>query len=182
LPEVANGGRNKAEETPAKHWLMQAAIKMHLSQPIGTGVFDGQHGMSLAIASALADIDISSAIAGMDISSAVADVDISSAVADIDTSEGVPAIACRDSGASTSPAITEIASTRAISRRKVITQHHTGSRSLEEASLHIFANEDSDRQKRPKNDVLISASPESNRRGLLEATLMQAATRLRGAR
>jgi hypothetical protein len=136
LPEVANGERNKAAETPAKHWLMQAAIKMHLSQPIGTGAFDGQHGMSLATASAVADMDISSTVA-----------EVSSAVADFETSEGVPAIACRDSGASTSPAITEIASRRAISRRRVITQHHTGSRRLEDASLHMFANAGSDRPK-----------------------------------
>jgi hypothetical protein len=80
LPEAANGGWNKAEETPAKHWLMQAAIKTHWSQPIGAGAFDGQHGMSLLFPSAVADI-----------SSAVADV--SSAIADIGTSEGVPATA-----------------------------------------------------------------------------------------
>ena len=79
MPAAANGGWNKAEETPAKHWLMQAAIKMHLSHPIGAGAFDGQHGMSLLIPPA------------MDISSAVADV--SSAIADIDAPEGIPATA-----------------------------------------------------------------------------------------
>jgi hypothetical protein len=40
---------------------MQAAMKTHLSQ--STGAFDGQHGMSLAISSVVAEADISSAIA-----------------------------------------------------------------------------------------------------------------------
>jgi hypothetical protein len=69
-------------------------MKTHLSQPIGVGAFDGQQGMSFAI------------------SSVVADADISSAIADIDASEAAPAITGRDNGANTSPAITEIASSR----------------------------------------------------------------------
>ena len=36
----------------------QAAMKTHLSQPGGTGAFDGQHGMSLAI-SPIVSADIS---------------------------------------------------------------------------------------------------------------------------
>ena len=48
---------------PAKHLDMQDAIKTHLSQSIGAGAFDGQHGMLLAISSVVADGDISSAIA-----------------------------------------------------------------------------------------------------------------------
>jgi hypothetical protein len=100
---------------------MQAAMNTHLSQSIGAGDFEGQHGMSFAISSAPADIDISSAIADMDLSSAVADLDVSSAVADmdissaiagIDTSGAAPAMTGRDSGPNTSPAITEIASSR----------------------------------------------------------------------
>ena len=43
---------------------MQAAMKTHLSQSIGTGAFEGQHGMSFAISSAMAMGAISSAIAG----------------------------------------------------------------------------------------------------------------------
>lgn len=50
----------------------QAAMKTHLSQSTGTGAFDGQHGMSLAISSivvaAISDRDISGGV----ISSAVA--------------------------------------------------------------------------------------------------------------
>ncbi len=82
---------------------MQAAMKTHLSQSIGAGDFEGQHGMSFAISSALAD---------MDISSAIADMDISSAIAGIDASEAAPAMTGRDSGANISPAIIRIASSR----------------------------------------------------------------------
>jgi hypothetical protein len=74
---------------------MQAAMNMHLSQPIG----DEQHGMSFTILSTVADMDISSAIA-------------SSAIADVVASEGVPAMTGRDNGAKTSPAIMKIASSR----------------------------------------------------------------------
>ena len=79
---------------PAKHLAVQAAMKTHLSQSIGTGALVGQHGMSLAI------------------SSAVADMDISSAIADIDASEVMPATRGRENGANTSPAIMKIASSR----------------------------------------------------------------------
>jgi hypothetical protein len=82
---------------------MQAAMKTHLSQSIGAGDFAGQHGMSFAISSGPADIDISSAIA---------DMDISSAIVGIDASEAAPAMTGRDNGANTRPAITEIASSR----------------------------------------------------------------------
>jgi hypothetical protein len=70
---------------------MQAAMNTHLSQSTGAGAFEGQQGMSAAISSGIADIDISS---------------------DIDASGVVPAITGRDSGANTSPAIKEIASSR----------------------------------------------------------------------
>jgi hypothetical protein len=72
-------------------------MNTHLSQSIGAGAFEGQHGMSLAISSAVADTDISSTI---------------------DTSEVVPAMTGRDNGANTRPAIMKIAS----SRRMVIWQ------------------------------------------------------------
>ena len=54
----------------------------------------------------------------------------SSATAAIDASEGIPATAWRDSGASTSPTITAIASRRPMSRRRFITKHHTGPRTF----------------------------------------------------
>ena len=94
LPEAAEGGRNRAAETPAKHWLMQAVINMHLSQPTGAGALLGQQGMPPAISSAIADMAISSAIAG------------------IKASEVVPAMTSRESGASINPAIMKIASSR----------------------------------------------------------------------
>jgi hypothetical protein len=81
-----------AADRPVKHLVMQAAINTHLSQ--STGALAGQHGMPLAISSAVADIAISSAIAA------------------IDPSDGIPAITGRDSGANASPAITKIASSR----------------------------------------------------------------------
>jgi hypothetical protein len=70
---------------------MQADINTHLSQSIGAGDFEGQHGMSFAISSAVADINMSSAIA---------------------ESEVVPAMTGRDSGPITNPAIVRIASNR----------------------------------------------------------------------
>ncbi len=79
---------------PVKHLDMQAAMSTHLSQSIGAGAFEGQHGMSLAI------------------SSAVADIDTSSAITDIDASEVMPAMTGRDSGAKANPAIIRIASSR----------------------------------------------------------------------
>jgi hypothetical protein len=77
-----------------KHFDMQAVMKTHLSQSTGAGAFDGQHGMSPAI------------------SSAIADVDISSAIADIEACEVAPAMTGEDSGAIASPAIMTIASRR----------------------------------------------------------------------
>jgi hypothetical protein len=57
---VSNGWKT-VDGMPAKHLDMQAAMKTHLSQ--STGAFDGQHGMSFAISSVVAEADISSAIA-----------------------------------------------------------------------------------------------------------------------
>ena len=81
---------------------MQAAMNTHLSQSIGAGTFEGQHGISPAI------------------SSDVADIDKSSAIADVDASAVVPAMTGRDSGATASPAMTDIASNRAMRRRKTM--------------------------------------------------------------
>jgi hypothetical protein len=72
----------------------QAAMKMHLSQPIGAGAFGGQQGMSPVIAPAVLGADPSSAMAG------------------IDTSDAVAAMAGRANGAKTRPAIMNIASSR----------------------------------------------------------------------
>src|SRR5712664_1680143 len=67
---------------------------MHLSQPIGAGAFDGQHGMSPAISSVMSEADILSAIAC------------------IDTSGDVSAMTGWETGANARPAITRIASSR----------------------------------------------------------------------
>ena len=79
---------------PTKPSDVQAAINTHLSQPTGVGAFDGQHGMSLAIPSVMADGDVSSAIAC------------------IDTSADVSAMTGWETGANARPAITRIASSR----------------------------------------------------------------------
>ena len=79
---------------PTKPSDVQAAMKTHLSQPTGVGAFDGQHGMSLAISSAMADGDISSAMTC------------------IDASEDISAMTGWDSGANAMPAIIRIASSR----------------------------------------------------------------------
>jgi hypothetical protein len=71
---------------------MQPIISTHLSQSTGIGALVGQHGISFAV------------------SSAVADIDTSSAITDIDASEVMPAMMGRDNGANTSPAIMKIAS------------------------------------------------------------------------
>ena len=68
-------------------------MNTHLSQSIGAGAFEGQHGMSLAISSAVADTD-------------------ASAIADIAASMAAPAMTGRDSGAKANPAIIRIASSR----------------------------------------------------------------------
>jgi len=69
-------------------------MNTHLSQPMGIGTFDGQHGMSFVISSAVADIDMSSPLAA------------------IDASKDGPAMTGRDNGGNTSPAIMKIASSR----------------------------------------------------------------------
>ena len=87
-------------DTPVKHMDVQAAMKTHLSQPIGgEGALDGQHGMSLAI------------------SSVVSEADMSSATACIDTSEATGcAMTGRETGANARPAITGITSSQRMAR------------------------------------------------------------------
>ena len=93
---------------PAKHTDPQAAMKMHLSQSIGVGAFGGQHGISLAISSIVADADISDE----DISDGV----ISSAIACTGPCEDVAAITGRETGANARPAIIRIASSRRMAK------------------------------------------------------------------
>jgi hypothetical protein len=90
-PDAAKDRLNTAADMPAKHLAVQAAMNTHLSQSIGAGTFEGQHGMSFVISSAIAGVDMSSAI---------------------DASEAVPAMTGRDSGANAKPAIIRIASSR----------------------------------------------------------------------
>lgn len=85
-------------------------MKMHLSQPGGIGACEGQHGMSIAIASdicSLAEVDISASI------SSATGIDASATDAtDIDASGDVIAMTGRDSGARAMPAIIKAASSR----------------------------------------------------------------------
>ena len=118
LPETAKSGRNIAAG-PTKNWLMQAAMSTHLSQSIGAGALEGQHGMSPAI------------------SSDVADIDISSAIADIGASEGVTVMTDRDNGANTSPTIKETAS-----RRDMVVWQFTPQRPIDTKKLKAFGAND----------------------------------------
>lgn len=77
--------------TTVKPVVMQAAMRMHFSQSTGDGAFDGQHGMSFAI------------------SSVVADTATSYDIPAIAPSGGDSAMTGRDNGANTKPAIMKIA-------------------------------------------------------------------------
>ena len=96
--EATRGGWNTIADIAVKLIDAQAAMNTHLSQPTGDGAFDGQHGMSLAIWSVVADADVSSAIAC------------------IDPPEDVSAMTGRETGASARPAITRIASSRRMAK------------------------------------------------------------------
>jgi hypothetical protein len=71
---------------------------MHLSQPIGAGAFDGQHGMSPAI------------------SYVIAEADVSSVIACIEASGDARAMTGRETGANARPAITRIATRRRLAK------------------------------------------------------------------
>ena len=86
-------------DTPAKHMDPQAAMKTHLSQSTGTGAFDGQHGISSAISSIVADDDIS-------------DAGISCAMACVESCGDAAAMTGRETGANARPAIIKTASSR----------------------------------------------------------------------
>lgn len=92
-PATAKIGSKATCDTPAKHFAMQAAMKTHLSQPMGAAAFGGQHGMSTAISSDIAVAAVSSIIA-------------------ICASTDAPAITGRDNGANASPTIVKIESIR----------------------------------------------------------------------
>jgi hypothetical protein len=83
---------------PVRHLDMQAAMKTHWSQSTGAGALDGQHGISLAI------------------SSVIADGDIASVIACIEASEDTFAMTGWEIGANTSPAITRVASSRRMAK------------------------------------------------------------------
>lgn len=74
---------------------VQAVMHTHLSQPTGAGAFGGQHGISSAISSVVADDDD----------------DISSAIACIEESEAI-AMTGRATGAIARLAVTRIANSR----------------------------------------------------------------------
>lgn len=92
-PATAKTGSKAACDTPAKHFAMQAAMKTHLSQPMGAAAFDGQQGISPVICSGIAVAAVSSIIA-------------------ICASADAPAITGRDNGANASPTIIKIESIR----------------------------------------------------------------------
>lgn len=77
---------------PVKHFTMQVASSTHFSQ--STGTFDGQHGISPAIPSA------------------VADDDVSAVTACVETGEDNPAMTGCKIGAHTRPAIITAATRR----------------------------------------------------------------------
>lgn len=91
---IAKGGWKTATVSPGTQSAAHAAIKTQLLQPIGAAALEGQQGISAIIASAVAGADPSSIIAGID----AADIGL--------------AMTGRATGANTSPAITEIASSR----------------------------------------------------------------------
>jgi hypothetical protein len=107
LLDVAKGGRNVADDTPATHWLMHAT-DTHLPQSNGAGALAGQHGMSPAIPSIAMGAEVSSVTIA------------------IESSGNAPAISCRDNGAMTIPAIRKIASSRRMVICECTPQNRTG--------------------------------------------------------
>jgi hypothetical protein len=89
--DACSKGRKTLAGMPVKHLDAQAAMKTHLSQSLGAGALEGQHGMSFAVASVVAAGDLSS-------------------WACIDRSEAVAAITGWETGAKARPAIIKTAS------------------------------------------------------------------------
>lgn len=107
VSDTTGNGCEMPAEMPAKHTDPQAAMKTHLSQSTGTGAFDGQQGMSLAISSIMsADISVE----------VISDGVISSAVACIGSCGDVAPITGRETGANARPAIIRIASKRRMAK------------------------------------------------------------------
>jgi hypothetical protein len=120
-PAVVRSGWTTAVDMPVKHLDRQAAMYTHLSQPIGAGALNGQHGMSLAI------------------SSVVSEADMSSGTACIDMSEGVPAMTGRETGANARPAIIKTASSRRMARYRftIPTSHKTAAKKRSSATAPV---------------------------------------------
>ncbi len=102
-----------AATAPAKNTGPQAAMKTHLSQSTGIGAFDGQHGISPAIA-CVVSAEISDDVMSDD---ATPDIVIPSIIACSDArEEDAAAMAGRETGANAMPAIIRIASNRRMAR------------------------------------------------------------------
>lgn len=97
---TANSGSKAAADVPAKHLVMQAAMRMHVSQSTGASDFDGQQGMSPAISSVMAAA-------------------IWSATTAAGAPDGRPAIAGRETGANANAAIIRIEISRPMGVRLV---------------------------------------------------------------
>ena len=112
VSDTTGNGCEMPAEMPAKHTDPQAAMKTHLSQSTGTGAFDGQQGMSLAISSIMsADISVEVISDGV-----ISDGVISSAIACIGSCGDVAPITGRETGANARPAIIRIASKRRMAK------------------------------------------------------------------
>jgi hypothetical protein len=104
-----------------KHTEPQAAMKTHLSQSADMGAFEGQHGISPAIASIEPDADMSAAIACLEVC------------------EDVSATTGRETGANARPAIIETASSRRRATLVFTTLgfHKIAAVELSEQKLHL---------------------------------------------
>lgn len=113
MPDAIGNGCEIVADTPAKHTDPQAAMKRHLSQSTGAGAFDGQHGMSSAISSIVADADMSDDVI---FDGVISGGVISSVIAGIGACEDVAAMTGRETGANARPAIIKTASSRRMAR------------------------------------------------------------------
>jgi hypothetical protein len=121
-PAAVRSGWIVSIDAPVKHMEVHAAMKTHLSQPIGAGALDGQHGMSLAISSVVSEADMSPATACI--------------LSCIDMSEGIPVMTGRETGANARPAIIKTASSRRMARYRftALTSHKTAAKKRSSAT------------------------------------------------
>ncbi|TKT71635.1 hypothetical protein YH63_009530 [Afipia massiliensis] len=151
------GNRSKVNAgTAAKLAVMQTAMSRHFSQSIGAGAFDGQHGMSFAISSVRADAAISCGMAA------------------IAPADGDSAMTGRDNGASTRPAIMEIATSWRMAIWRVTPENPTDTSKLEafqandpvmiEIDLHSYHKETSELRSRRIGETGSALVSMSNRR------------------